>query len=55
MHKMILTFFKFLKESAEFMKILVLLGITLFLLYWIEHLIGGNWSWNNFIEPLLML
>ena len=52
MHKLILKLFKFLKEVAEFIKILALMGVILYLLYWIENLVDAKWAWNNFIEPV---
>lgn len=53
MHKIMLKFFGFLKSSAQFMKIVTIFSLLCLILYWIEHLAHFNWSWLNFIKPLL--
>ena len=53
MHKFMLRFFGFLKSSAHFLKIVVVFCILCLLLYWMQNLAGFNWSWLNFIKPLL--
>lgn len=52
MHKMILKVFDFLNKISKFFEIYTLICITLFLLYWIEYLIGANWFWLNIMKPL---
>lgn len=53
MHKFMLKLFGFLKSTAQFLKIVVLFCVLCLLLYWIQNLAGFNWSWLNFIKPLL--
>ena len=51
MHKLMLKFFDVLRQFTDFIKLVVVLNIMLFLLYWIEHLISANWHWLDFIRP----
>lgn len=50
MHKAVLKFFSFLKSCTEFFKILIMFCIMLFILYWIQNLVGSSWGWLAFSE-----
>ena len=52
MHKLILKLFKFLKNSAYFIKIVAVFLILMLLLHWIDHLAGYSWNWLGFVDPL---
>ena len=51
MHNIMLKLFGFLKSSTKFLKALIMILVTLFVLYWMQNLIGANWSWLGFITP----
>ena len=53
MHKLMINFFNFLKETAHFLKIIVVFCVLCLLLYWAQNLAHFNWSWINFIKPTL--
>ena len=53
MNKMILKFFKFLKNSMDFVRIIILLIVILFLFYWVKTLTGSEMAFLNFAFPLL--
>lgn len=53
MHKFMLKLFGFLKSSAQFLKVITIFSSLCLILYWIENLAKFNWSWLNFISPLL--
>ena len=46
--------FKFLKNTIDFLRILVLFFIMMHILYWIYQLIGHNWNWLNIFKPVLL-
>ena len=46
--------FKFLKNTIDFLRILVLFFIMMHILYWISQLIGHNWHWLNIFKPVLL-
>ena len=50
---MILKFFKFLKNSMDFVRIIILLIVILFLFYWVKTLTGSEMAFLNFAFPLL--
>ena len=51
MHNIILKLFVFLKSFTKFLKALIMFLVTLLVLYWMQNLIGANWSWLGFISP----
>ena len=51
MHKTMLKFFEFLKNCAQFIKIIAVFLILMLLLYWIQNLANYSWSWLNFFAP----
>lgn len=51
MHKFILKFFNFLKNSAHFLKVIVMFSFFMFFIFWMQNIIGANWSFLNFIKP----
>lgn len=51
MHKFILKCFDLLKQFADFVRLVVIFNIMLFLLFWIEHLVSADWKWLDFIKP----
>ena len=51
MHKFILKVFNFLKNSANFIKIVVLFCTVMFFLFWAQNLLKADWGFLNFIEP----
>lgn len=53
MHKTILNLFGFLKNCLQFVKILLIFGILMLLLYWIQNLTGGHWGWMGLFAPIL--
>ena len=53
MHKNILSIFKLLKNSTQFVKIVSVFGMLMLLMYWIENLAGYNWAWLNIFSPLI--
>ena len=53
MHKLMLKFFGFLKSSAQFLKVLSVFCVMCLVLYWIKDIASFNWTWLNFIAPLL--
>lgn len=53
MHKAILNLFGFLKNTAHFLKVVIVFCILMLLLYWIDNLANFNWTWLNFIKPVL--
>ena len=53
MHKFILNSFIKSKHFVQFLKIFDIFLIMMLLLHWVEHLLGSQWSWMNFIRPLL--
>ena len=44
--------YSFFKNVFQFLKIIDLFLITVFLLHWIEHLLNTSWGWMNFFRPL---
>ena len=52
MHKFMLKVYSFFKNVFQFLKIIDLFLITVFLLHWIEHLLNTSWGWMNFFRPL---
>lgn len=52
MHKFMLKLFEFLKNCAQFIKIVALFLVLMLLLYWIKNLAGYSWTWLNFVAPL---
>ena len=53
MHKLMLKFFGFLKSSAQFIKVVSIFCVLCLTLYWIKDIAGFNWTWLDFITPLL--
>ena len=53
MHKAMLKLFDFLKNCAQFFKILSVFLILMLLLYWTQNLAEYKWDWMLFITPLL--
>lgn len=52
MHKFVKCFFNNLVEFLLFVKIVCLLAIMCFSLYWANHLANFGWNWLSFISPL---
>lgn len=52
MHKVMLKFFEFLKNSSQFIKIIAVFLMLMLLLYWTQNLANYSWTWLNFIAPL---
>ena len=55
MNKLMLNLFKFIKNLIQFMKIITIFSILIFILYWVQNLIGSSWCWIGFMTPLLEL
>ena len=53
MQKLTSKSFEFTKNILYFFKILVIFSILMLLFEWVEHLLNTNWTWLNFIRPLL--
>lgn len=53
MHKFMLKLFGFLKSSVQFLKVFIMFIALCLILYWIDYLVGFQWSWLNFIKPVL--
>ena len=53
MHKLMLKIFEFLKNCIQFIKILIIFGIMMLILYWIQNLTGIFWNWTKFATPFL--
>ena len=53
MQKLTSKSFEFTKNILYFFKILVIFSILMLLFEWVEHLLNANWTWLNFIRPLL--
>ncbi len=53
MHKYVLKFFLFLKNTIEFFQILTLFGLILLLFYWNQNLLNAHWGWLSFASPIL--
>ena len=54
MHKLMLKFFKFLKDLIHFFKILTLFCILFLLLYWIQDLTGNRWNWTRIADFIVL-
>ena len=52
MHEFNLKVFGAFKNLFQFLKIVDLFLIMLFLLYWTEHLLHANWGWMQVFRPL---
>ena len=53
MDKLFRKFFEILRNLVQFVKILIVFCILMYLLFWIQNLIGITWSWTNFITPIM--
>lgn len=53
MHKLVLKMFEILKNLIKFSEIIIIFVAMLMILYWIQYLIGSNWSWLVFFTPVL--
>ena len=53
MHKLVLNFFGMLRSLLQLSRVLIVFTIMTLLLYWIQDLAGFNYSFLNFIKPLL--
>ncbi|MCQ2754424.1 MAG: hypothetical protein MJ231_05170 [bacterium] len=54
MNKFILKLFDNIKYLFEFGQIVMLFGILILLLYWIQNLISAHWAWMKFFTPVLV-
>ena len=53
MKNFILKMFDFLKNSVKFFEIVIIFFAMLMILYWIQHLIGADWSLFKIFVPVL--
>ena len=53
MHKLVLNFFKGLRSFLQLSRIVIVFTILMMLFYWIKNLAGFNYSFLDFIKPLL--
>ena len=53
MHNFVLKCFDAFKSFCHFLKIVCVFCIMMLLLFWIQNLVKGEWSWMGFIAPFL--
>lgn len=53
MHKIVLKILGFFRSLLQFIRVLILFIIIMILLYWIEKISSFNWSFLDFIRPIL--